>query len=62
MTDCPDVLGPPSEPPRPASRRRPGGPGGLGLSVVWRSMVRVISQGEMPSASAGVGALTCPCR
>ena len=59
MTDCPDVLEPPSEPPRPASRRRPGG---LGLSVAWRSMVRVIAQGEIASASAGVGALTCPCR
>jgi hypothetical protein len=54
MTDCPDVLGPPSEPPRSASRRWPGG---LGLS-----MVRVIAQGEMASASAGAGALTCPCR
>ena len=67
MTDCPDVLGPPSEPPRPASRRRLGGLGGLGLSmvgrsVVWRSMVRVIAQGEMASASVGAGASTCPCR
>ncbi len=54
MTDCPDVLGPPSEPPRLASRRRTGR---LGLG-----MAPVTAQGEMVSAAAGAGALTCPCR
>jgi hypothetical protein len=52
MTDCPDPLGPPCEPPRPAPRRWPGG---LGLS-----MAPVTAQVEMASASAGAGALTCP--